>query len=106
MHGDSGRSPHDYGDSVVNKAALEKLLAQADLSELDTEILYLRIGYGWQLDDIAEYVGQKYYGRTAENPLWERAIRYRLEKSLKTLRRIAQGTDLMLENPSIVGENG
>lgn len=84
----------EYGDDEVARATLERLIQRANLSEIDTEILLLRYGSGLLYEDIAKLIGEKYFGRTAENPLWERSIRYRLNKAVLSLRQLADVRDL------------
>jgi hypothetical protein len=79
-------NPSDYGNYEVAKVTIDRLFAEADLSDLDREILILRFGLGWRFHDIAAHVGQKYLGRTEENPLWEGAIRGRCKRSLAYLQ--------------------
>lgn len=81
--------PFDYGNDCVTKVTTERMIVAAGLSKMETEILYLRMAHDWQYDEIAKYIGKTYYGRTDDNPLWEGSIRYKMEKSLEKLRKVA-----------------
>lgn len=78
---------YDFGERELAAATVDKLMNAANLSEMDREILYLLYVEDWRRQDIAKYIGEKYEGRTPDNPLSEGTIRYRVKGILESLRQ-------------------
>jgi len=69
-------------DPLISKISARQIFDAVSLSEEDIDILVLRFSYEWFYEDIGEYVGMKYRGK----PYREGTIRYKLNKSLTTIR--------------------
>lgn len=87
--------PAEYGDDIINRRSLDKLYEAAELSELDIEILELKIGKGWTFAEVADEIGRKFLGRTNDNPLWEGSIRHRLRGIMARLRKSGLKVDYL-----------
>jgi hypothetical protein len=90
---------NEYGAPEIAKATIAKLFLQAELTEVDKRIIYLRFGCDWHYADIAKEIGEKFYNRSPENPMWEGTIRYRVKIIMKTLRKMLKESDFIDENP-------
>lgn len=78
---------YDFDSKEIASATVEKLIKTANLSEAEQEILYLLYTEEWSHAEIARHIGEKYEGRSRENPLTEGTIRYRLKGILERLRQ-------------------
>lgn len=85
-------NPNKAGDAELSRVTLEKIFERASLSEMDRELLHLRFVESWYLEEIGEYIGNKYEGK----PLVEGTIRYRIGKLLEDLRNLADNRTSLL----------
>ena len=83
------RHPNTYGDAELANILVEKLLAELELSDEDTEIFLLRFGHNWYFNEIGEYVGIKYRGQ----PYSEGTMRHRVRGIKRNLQKVIKNWD-------------
>lgn len=74
-------NPQEYGSAQISKATLEKIFNVCSVTDMEKEILLLRFGFNWYIEDIAIHIGEKYRNKAYS----EGTIRYKINRALGKL---------------------